>query len=172
MTKTYQTIDWHDCFRCDAGTGLLYWRISPSQRVKVGDVAGTINSRGYMHVQFRGEKYLAHRIIWDMLRPGPPLKHSEEIDHIDHDKLNNRISNLRVIPHIENCRNRSVNKNNISGVLGVSFHRQTGKWAVQINVKGRRKHIGLFDSIETAASARKAADIKYNYHENHGRGSS
>ena len=77
-------------------------------------------------------------------------------DHIDRNTFNNRRYNLRPATHSENSTNCSLQKNNTSGVKGVFWHKRMQKWQVQINVKGKRIHIGSFDTIEEATRARLA----------------
>ncbi len=72
------------------------------------------------------------------------------VDHINHDTLDNRRSNLRVCTHLENCQNRGAYSNNSSGFLGVSFHKHTGKYAARIRVNGKLMHLGLRQTPEEA----------------------
>lgn len=92
-----------------------------------------------------------------------------ELDHINHVRADNRISNLREVSRSQNNKNMPRYKNNKSGVTGVSWYRSAGKWRAQIRVEGKKKHLGLFDEIKDAAKAVEAAEAKYGYHENHGK---
>ncbi len=82
-----------------------------------------------------------------------------QVDHINHNGLDNRKSNLRLCTNKENQRNRRVQKNNKLGVSGV--WRSGNKYGVSISVDGNRKHIGLFDTLEQATQSRKEAESKY-----------
>jgi hypothetical protein len=110
-----------------------------------------------------GGKYQAHRIIWKLAYGEEP----QAIDHINGDKTDNRLANLRSVPQSENCRNKPRRADNTSGITGVN--RNKGRWIAQIKANGRRITLGRFDRLEDAAACRAAAEIAYGYHENHGR---
>ena len=90
------------------------------------------------------KKYRMHR---EIMRPGKGV----QVDHIDHDGLNNKRKNLRNATHTQNRRNTPTYKNSTSGYKGVSWYAKLQKWAAQINIKGKRKRIGYFDTKESAA---------------------
>lgn len=92
-----------------------------------------------------------------------------EIDHINGDASDNRISNLREVSHLENMLNRKLPSNNKSGVMGVAFEKQTGKWRSLITKNGKRRSLGRFATFEAAVRARKDAEAELNFHPNHGR---
>lgn len=110
--------------------------------------------------------YLAHRVIW-LIVHGEWPKHY--IDHINGDPADNRLSNLRDVPHLDNLRNQKRSAANTSGVTGISPEKRTGKWLVQIRAEGRKIRVGAFEHFDDAVAARKAAEERYGYHENHGR---
>lgn len=91
------------------------------------------------------------------------------IDHINGVKSDNRISNLRDVPHDENQRNRCAPKCNSSGVVGVCRDKETGKWQSYISRDGERFNLGRFNDSDAAVAARKSAERLYGFHENHGR---
>jgi hypothetical protein len=95
-----------------------------------------------------------HRIIMD-------CPEGMVIDHIDHNKLNNMKSNLRIVTQQQNEMNRSKNKNNKSGVIGVCWYKRDNKWRAHIALNNKDIHLGLFDDLEEACKARKDAEIKY-----------
>lgn len=161
-------INWHEVFHYDETTGLLYWVNSPGVRIKAGSLAGWIDNSGYRRVLYRGVKYQAHRIIWDMLNPGKTLKRNEDIDHIDHDRLNNRPGNLRIASRMLNMGNKTLYRNNRSGVPGVCWRKDVSKWAVRVNSGGMHMHLGLFEDLFEAVCARKSAQNKLSFHRNHG----
>lgn len=147
--------------------GKLYWKVNKGT-AKVGEEAGYINEdTGYIDVGFDYKRYQAHRIIWEMHYG--PIPEGMEIDHIWHDKLDNRIENLRLVTPIENSRNKSKNKNNISGVTGVSWNKRDNKWNVYIGVNGKNKYLGSFSDFNQAVDIRKQAELKYQFHKNHGK---
>ena len=84
-----------------------------------------------------------------------------QVDHRDEDKLNNNISNLRIASQSENQYNTTAYSNNRSGHRGVCWHKRRSKWQAQIRFGGKQLHLGLFDNLNDAAAARKAAEIKY-----------
>ena len=83
------------------------------------------------------------------------------IDHVDRNKNNNRKSNLRMCTQTENTRNKSIFKNNKSGVTGVFFRKQINKWVAQIQVSGRHIYLGAYEDKEEAIKSRIEAEIKY-----------
>lgn len=129
--------------------GRLYWKVSPNWSIKVGAKAGTLN-KGYLRTIFAGGlKMYNHQIIFLMEKGYLP----EVIDHIDGNRLNNELSNLREVTDSQNASNRKVHSNNQSGYKGVSVHRQTGKYQAEIQVRGNQIYIGLYDEPKDAAQA-------------------
>ena len=110
--------------------------------------------------------YKAHRVVWAMHYGAWPV---DQIDHINGNPSDNRIANLRDVSHKENMRNRKLPSTNTSGHVGVCWHRKARKWHAQIQVGGVNKHLGEFDEKADAIATRAAAEIKYGFHENHGR---
>jgi hypothetical protein len=119
---------------------------------------------GYLQCRYHGKWWLVHRLAFLLMGEELP----PEVDHINHDKTDNRWSNLRPADSSINMRNRPKFKNNTSGVTGVSWHKLSQKWVAQINVDGKRKHIGLDDTLLDAVAARMRAEKEYDYHPNHG----
>lgn len=134
-------------------TGIFTWIKLPFyvRRVHVGDVAGSNHGNGYLHVKIEGIQYFAHRLAWLFVYREMPSKH---IDHIDHDKKNNRISNLRDVSVSENQQNRiKCEVGSTSGFLGVSFDKSMRKYEAHIGLNGKKKHIGYFMLAEEAYEA-------------------
>lgn len=134
----------------DPGTGTLRWKLRVSQGVRAGDIAGTIDDSGYRTVRIKRRGYRAHRLAFLIVTGHWP---ANEIDHIDRDRDNNRWSNLRECSHAENMQNHGPHRNNTSGVRGVHWYARLGKWAAQINIDGKRCHIGYFDNLNDAGAA-------------------
>lgn len=153
-----------ELLHCDPETGVFTWLKDRNQNVKAGDVAGG-NSNGYVRINISGKKYLAHRLFWFYLYGVWP----SEIDHINHNRSDNRLCNLRLVSRQENQRNRSINKNNTSGFPGVGWRKEVGKWQATITVSYEVKNLGHFDNISDAVEARRVANIRYGYHDNHGK---
>ena len=147
-------------------TGVLLWRVDRGQRVKAGDIAGSINHDGYRKILVRPRVYLAHRVAWALVSDQWP---DGEIDHINGLRDDNRIANLRVVSRSVNCRNMALRRTNTSGVSGVSWHRQRRKWHVRVpDGSGGKRHIGLFDTLEQAAAAREEAVRGMGFTQRHG----
>lgn len=131
-----------------------------------GKEAGRI-SEGYRHITVMGVSFPAHRLAWVFVHGAPP---HGDIDHVNHNPLDNRIGNLRVVDDAENAKNKKLNKTNTSGVTGVHWDKSRGKWAAAINANGKKCLIGRFETFDDAVVARAAAAAKFGYHANHGVG--
>ena len=149
----------------DPETGLFTWLILAGKRVKIGDIAGSL-CQGYLSIMIYGKSYKAHRLAFLYMTGSWP---KEQIDHINHVRDDNRWINLREATNQENCKNQSRSKNNTSGVCGVIWHKQHKKWMAYIMTDSKQKHLGLFVDKLEAICARKSAEIKYVFHENHGK---
>ena len=123
-----------------------------------------LNKIGYYESTILGKFYHAHKIIM-IYQIGEWVG---EIDHINHDRKDNRWSNLRVVSHKENQRNQSMFRNNTSGYVGVHWNKGMKKWVAQIKIDEKQIPIGHFDLKEDAIAARKKVELEYNFHENHG----
>lgn len=126
----------------------------------IGIIVGYIEKNGYRRIQIDGVRYSAHRLVFFYLYNKWP---EHQVDHLDHNKDNNCLANLKEVTHLENQKNRSLNKNNKSGVSGVSFYQN--KWKAFIG----RKFLGSFINITDAIAIRKAAEIEHGYHQNNGK---
>lgn len=147
-------------------TGDLTWikRTGPCNRV--GQVAGYIrDTSGYRFIEIQGLVYRSHRLVWLYVHGVAP---ADEIDHINHNRSDNRLVNLRSVSHSENTRNKSLLSSNNSGCNGVSWAKDREKWRAKIYSNGKQIYLGSFDLLEDAIECRKAANIKYGYHPNHG----
>lgn len=169
---------------CDAEAGKLYWRkrtpdLFEDRMQSARHVCARWNARyankealvymndfGYFVGCVTSIHVRAHRVIWAMETGDWP---EDQIDHINHDRTDNRIKNLRSATHIENCKNQTVSKSNTSGHTGVYWCKWRNKWRVQIMVGGKNKTLGRFTEKADAIHARKKAEIKYGFHENHGK---
>jgi len=146
--------------------GRFYWNVNRRGIVK-GSQAGSFDAHGYGQIRFNGRVYKEHRLVWLYITGEWP---SNQIDHKNHVRRDNRFENLRVVDNIENHKNRPMQKTNTSGFVGVSFDKRLKKWEAYITANKKRKCLGYFKTIENAISARKAANNKYEFHENHGVG--
>jgi hypothetical protein len=145
--------------RYDGETGLIHWVVR-SGKAKAGSVAGTVKLGGYVQISVRGKLHYAHRIAWLFVHGEWPAGH---IDHVDGNPLNNRIGNLRdvsVKENMENQRHAHVS-NKSSGLLGVSFDKQTGRWMAKISVGGSTRNLGRFADPCVAHAAYVSAKREY-----------
>ena len=145
--------------RFDYKDGNLIYKIKVAQRVKIGDIAGRLNSRGYIHIGINNKYYQAHRLVWVYHNADIPF--GLEIDHINGVKNDNRISNLRLATRSENACNTVKRKDNTSGYKGVSFYKYSNKWEARIIINGKQIYLGNFDTAELASEAYKSAADKH-----------
>lgn len=113
-------------------------------------------SNGYYQVNLHGDKITkpirVHRLVALAFIDNPDNK--KFVDHIDSNKLNNNVTNLRWATPSENGQNRGIQKNSKSGVKGVFWENKAKKWRSQITIDGIKIHIGYFESIEDAKQSR------------------
>lgn len=145
--------DLHSMFMYDHITGNLYWKVSLTNRVKVGDEVGSF-SAGYLTTSIFGVRFQVHRLVWMMFNGVIP--DDLFIDHIDGDGVNNRLLNLRLATYTENNRN-SASRGGKSKYKGVYWFKRDSKWQAQLQVGDKKQHIGYFDNEEDAAEAYKRA---------------
>lgn len=146
--------------------GLMLWKENRSQ-MRSGDKVGHYSAQknAYSLISIDGRLYKSHRIIWFIVTSSFP---SGEIDHIDHNRQNNRWSNLRDVPIGENNKNCSISKVNTSGTTGVQWFKAKKRLIATIQFKRKRRHLGCYDDINEAIVARKLAEIELGFHKNHG----
>lgn len=136
-----------DMFLYDAHTGNLLRKKSVGGSL-AGSVAGTKTDNGYINVSVKGRLYRAHRLVWLICKGNWP---HGDIDHIDGNRSNNKIENLRQTTRSENMQNQRFPRgNNKNGLLGISSNK--GRWMARINVNGKQIYLGTFDSPEIAHS--------------------
>lgn len=131
----------------DPGTGLFRWLIDTAAH-RLGKVAGCVSrSTGYRLIRIDGAQFRAHRLAWFYVHGTWP---TSELDHIDTDRTNNRIANLRPVSDAENAQNvRRPRAHNRSGLLGV-HKTKTGSFAAEISADKRRLRLGFFETPEQA----------------------
>lgn len=167
-----------ELFEYDAAAGRLRWRLREvtDRYTKVwnknfaGRIAGNERAdRGGRRVRTVTVRKLAvyeHRLVWAYVTGTWPRF---SIDHIDGDATNNCISNLRDVPHKDNCRNRGIPRHNKSGHVGVFWDKRTSKWVAGIRADNKAVHLGSFATLEEAVAVRKQAEREAGFHQNHGR---
>ena len=148
----------------DSKTGVFTRIFISSPCVKIGDIAGTMK-RGYITICVENKRHLAHRLAWLYVYGVWP---KGNLDHINHNRVDNSISNLRLATPLENNRNQSKSKRNKSGVVGVCWEKVKSKWGAHIRAEGRNINLGSYVDKFDAICARMSANNKYGFHENHG----
>lgn len=154
-----------DVLRFDEKSGRFFWNVK-RRGISVGQEAGSADAYGYGQIRIDGEIYKEHHLVWLYLTGEWP---NSQIDHINHQRRDNRPENLRPADNAENHKNRPMQRNNKTGVVGV-YKDKLGGYNAYISVDGKRIHLGRFKNIEDAAASRYEANKKYGYHENHGVG--
>ncbi len=142
----------------EPATGIFTWKVRTANRVKVGDVAGSQDGRGYLLISVQSRRYLAHRLAWLYMYGEWP---EDQLDHINRNRSDNRRANLREVSHKQNGQNASKPSNNTSGHPGVSWNKRISKWVAYITHNQKKVHLGCFATIEEAVAARKAGELKY-----------
>lgn len=147
-------------FQCfEYRDGLLYWKgvTHPNKMRLVNKPAGSIHKTGYRHITWMGKVHKAHRLIF-MLHHGylPP-----EVDHINSNRQDNRIENLRAANRSENQCNRGALASNTSGYPGVSWHKKSKAWCVRVMKNGKTVIQQYFKDLELAGLVAMEARSKY-----------
>jgi HNH endonuclease len=173
--------------RYEPETGKLFWLerdvrfFADGKRKTASQIAGhwngiwagkpaftSLNRSGHCIGAALGSRLIGHRVAYAM-HHGIELINIIEIDHINGNPADNRISNLRHVTHKENARNVGIYKNNKSGHHGVCWDAGHKAWKATIGENGKQKRLGRFKSFEQAVAVRKNAEIESGYHQNHGR---
>lgn len=170
--------------RYEPETGKLFWRergpewFAPKGTMSAEGISSNWNSRHagreaftsptrvYRSGSVLGASVMAHRVAWAMVHGVWPKL---QIDHINGNKWDNRLCNLREVTARENCRNKPSQKNTGPYGVGVRWVKGREKWQASIKANGRTHFLGHFKDGEDAVAARKMAEQKYGFHENHGR---
>jgi|AntDeeMetagen681_2_1112603.scaffolds.fasta_scaffold13604_2 hypothetical protein len=130
--------------------GRLYWKESRGQ-AKEGKEAASIGGGGYLQVCYKGKRTQIHRVVYMM--HGGVIPEGMYIDHINGNRKDNRVENLRVCTPTQNQTNRGAPKSSTSGAKGVVWRTDRNKWRASIRAGGKRYHVGLFNTIEEASAA-------------------
>ena len=162
--------------------GVFTWKIVPEHIFKTknawsswnsrhgGNIAGKARPDGYTSIRITrdgtSKSFLAHRLAWLMAYGDwPPTN----LDHVNGERADNRIGNLRLADHKINSRNTKLRHDNATGVHGVSWSKHARKWLVRITHDRVQMNLGYYIDFDEAVSVRKAAELRYGYHPNHGR---
>jgi len=141
----------------DEVTGVFTWKKRGSQRTRVGDVVGGVGTGGYRRGAVRGVGGPLHRIAYWWVHGGTEETMPEIVDHINRDRLDNRIANLRAGDRTVNNRNLGLSKHNKTGFHGVGMHK--GKFGANIFFNKKKWHLGTFSTLEQAVEARMYAEM-------------
>jgi hypothetical protein len=126
----------------------LYWLEDYCNKKVAGKQVGTTNSSGYKQVILNKKSFMVHRIIYEMFKGKIPDK--LQIDHIDRNKINNSLDNLRLCTNSENCMNKAAQCNNKYNSKGIYFDKEYQKFRVRIRKNNKRFYLGRFDTLEEA----------------------
>ncbi len=143
-------------FKYNKETGDFIRKVKTAIATSVGEKAGYKNKQGYVQMRIQGKTYQAHALAWlYMFGEIPTL-----IDHIDGNRSNNAITNLRIADRSINGFNREKKSESSSVFKGVLWSKKYGKWESKINASGKRKHIGYFHSEQEAGHAYNKSAIE------------
>lgn len=140
-----------EAFDYNQETGLFFWKIRASNRIRIGDMAGAVDKDGYIMLGLDRELIRAHRAAWLYMTGSFPPE-GKDIDHINGVRPDNRWSNLRLAERFENLRNMR-SRGGTSKFKGVSFDAPRGLWKAQIQIMGKNTFIGRYEKEEDAAAA-------------------
>jgi hypothetical protein len=134
--------------------GSLFWQTHRSG-VRADGVAGCPNGRGYLLVRVDGKPYKAHRLVFLYHHGYMP---ENDVDHIDRDRSNNKIENLREVSRSCNMRNSTQQNSTSSGVKGITWDKAHQKWQAKIKANGTTKYLGIYSDFTEAVAHRLAAE--------------
>lgn len=127
--------------------GALYWKTNRGYSKVMDKPVGSKTANGYLESKINGKGFKVHRMVFLLHHGWLP----EMVDHIDGDRTNNAIENLRAATAQNNKFNQKLYKCNTSGVKGVSWNKEHNKWSAQISYNRRKKFLGRYDTVEEAA---------------------
>jgi len=133
----------------DPHSGGMWWRVDRHGKARAGMRATRLKGDGYLQVKVCGRLYAAHRVAWLHFYGVWP---EGDLDHINGDPADNRITNLRIANDSLNAANRRAHSTSASGIKGVS-RLPSGRWRAAITFLGRRHHLGVYDTPDEASSA-------------------
>jgi len=138
----------------DPGSGILRWKKRRARCVWVGSPAGSLTAFGYLRVSIDGRRYACHRVAWTLTHGFWP---QGDLDHINGNRSDNRIENLRQATRAQNCQNRKKGSLNKSGVKGVSWWAHQNRWRAHIRANGDAHLLGAYHCFGQAIKAYRTA---------------
>lgn len=138
--------------------GVFTWNMKPNPSTRIGAVAGHVERNGYRRIRLDRVNFLAHRLAIFYVSGAWPRA---DVDHINGQRDDNRLSNLREAEKFENQQNRPMDPKNTSGFPGVSVSKRDGKFRADIQLQGKHVFLGLFDLAVDASDAYRTAKAKY-----------
>ena len=172
------TEELHHLFDVDFDDGILLWKRRSADMFATNRSASIWNIRfagksalesphpdGYQHGSIFGKLYLKHRVLLAMKLGYWP----EYVDHINGNRADNRLCNLRSVTKSENGRNSAKPITNTSGHIGVSWNKRDKRWTAYITLNQKRKALGNFTLLQDAIECREKGELAYQFHPNHGR---
>ena len=142
----------------DPATGTFRWKVQKNAyggKTQVGEIAGHTAKNGYVLIGLNGRVYRAHRLAWYFTHGQWP---EQVIDHIDGNRANNALANLREVTIAQNAQNiHRAHRDSACGLLGVEKHTQCNRYGARISAGGRRRYLGLYKTAEEAHAAYLAA---------------
>ncbi len=132
----------------DETSGEFRWKVKPCKGRHVGDVAGNLNTNGYVQIRIKGKLYMSHRLAWLYVHGEWP---KDQIDHIDGNRSNNRLNNLRSVSNRENACNQKSHRE--GRLFGSHYSKHDKKWRARIEINGKRISLGLFPTEQDAHEA-------------------
>jgi len=150
-----------DCLKYDLNTGIFYWQKQLSKRILIGDIAGSKTDKGYKLISINNIKYRAHHLAWFYING---IFSKTHLDHINNDRMDNRICNLREANTKQNSENKVLDFKNKSGLRGVCFDKKRNKWASFISHNNKTIALGRFEFKEDAYQAYIQAVNKLHTH--------
>jgi hypothetical protein len=139
----------------DFETGTVTWRFNASRYMKAGKSVGSVDSTGYYQTRFLSHSYKLHRLCWLLYYKEDPG--SMCVDHIDGNKINNKIENLRLATYQQNRFNSPLRSNNKTGATGVYWSKRSNCYIAKVCMNGRQVYSGHFSSFQDAVNARNNA---------------
>jgi hypothetical protein len=141
----------------DSESGVFTWRVSKNPGIKPGDTASRVNVYGYCRIELDGYDYAAHRLAWLYVHGVWP---DGQLDHINGNRSDNRLCNLREATASGNACNRKRRRDNTTGAKGVCWDKEARRFRVIVSVGGKRRHVGRFHGLAEASSAYDAAVLQ------------